>query len=109
MPINVTRRLLTVGLDGALNQAEFFTDPHFGFQVPAEVAGTYGSLLKPRETWSDKKQLDVTVRRLLQLFRENFAKFENGLDEDVRKHSWISRRRVGYLSPFGASRAPHAL
>jgi phosphoenolpyruvate carboxykinase (ATP) len=62
----------------------FFTDSYFGFQVPAQVAGIDGRLLKPRETWSDKDQFDVTIRRLLQMFHENFAKFEDSVDKDVR-------------------------
>jgi phosphoenolpyruvate carboxykinase (ATP) len=84
MPIQVTRKLLTAALDGTLLQAEFFPDPYFGFQVPAEVADIEGRLLKPRETWSDKQQFDVTVRKLLQMFQENFAKFENAVDAEVR-------------------------
>ena len=84
MPIQVTRKLLTAALDGTLNQIAFFTDPYFGFQVPADVPGIDGRLLKPRETWSDKQQFDVTVRKLLQMFQENFAKFENAVDTEVR-------------------------
>jgi len=84
MPINVTRRLLMAALNGTLNHAKFFSDPYFGFQVPAEVAGVDSYLLKPRETWSDRDQFDVTVNRLLQMFRENFAKFDNSVEEDVR-------------------------
>jgi phosphoenolpyruvate carboxykinase (ATP) len=91
MPINVTRRLLTAALDGTLKQEEFFIDPYFGFQVPAEVKGVDSRLLKPRETWSDKQQFDITVHKLLQMFRENFAKFENAIDEDRR-----SSRRLAY-------------
>ena len=65
-------------------QAEFFPDPYFGFKVPAEVVGIDSRLLKPRETWSDKQQFDVTVRKLLQMFQENFAKFESSVDVEVR-------------------------
>ncbi len=84
MPINVTRKLLAAALDGTLDHAKFFTDPYFGFEVPAEVAGIDSRLLKPRETWSDKDQFDVTVRRLLQMFRDNFAKFNDSVDEELR-------------------------
>jgi phosphoenolpyruvate carboxykinase (ATP) len=94
MPINVTRRLLTAALDGTLKQGEFFIDPYFGFQVPAEVKGVDSRLLKPRETWSDNQQFDITVHKLLQMFRENFAKFENAVDEEVRAAALMTEPRV---------------
>jgi phosphoenolpyruvate carboxykinase (ATP) len=40
--------------------------------------------LKPRETWSDKQAFDFTASRLVRMFQENFAKFENVVDADVR-------------------------
>jgi phosphoenolpyruvate carboxykinase (ATP) len=84
MPINVTRALLTAALDGTLNDAEFYVDPYFGFRVPAAVKGIDSRILKPRETWSDKQAFDVTASRLVRMFQENFAKFENVVDADVR-------------------------
>ena len=94
MPINVTRRLLTAALDGTLKQGEFFIDPYFGFQVPAEVKGVDSRLLKPRETWSDNQQFDITVHKLLQMFQENFARFENAVDEEVRAAALMTEPRV---------------
>ncbi len=84
MPIDVTRKLLTAALDGSLNRAEFFTDPYFGFQVPEAVPGIDGRLLRPRETWTDRAAFDVTARNLLQMFRDNFAKFESYVDPEVK-------------------------
>ncbi|GAA0318617.1 hypothetical protein GCM10009087_31270 [Sphingomonas oligophenolica] len=39
MPIKATRALLNAALDGSLNNAEFRTDPNFGFKVPVSVPG----------------------------------------------------------------------
>ena len=39
MPIKATRALLNAALDGSLNDAEFRTDPNFGFKVPVARAG----------------------------------------------------------------------
>ena len=39
MPIKVTRTLLTAALDGSLKNAEFRTDPYFGFRVPTQLGG----------------------------------------------------------------------
>ena len=39
MPIKATRALLSAALDGSLDNAEFRTDPYFGFAVPVPVPG----------------------------------------------------------------------
>jgi phosphoenolpyruvate carboxykinase (ATP) len=83
MPINVTRTLLTAALDGTLNDGEFYLDGYFGFQVPAAVKGVDSRILKPRETWSDKQAFDIAARKLVQMFQENFAKFDSVVQADV--------------------------
>ncbi|MFC6489102.1 phosphoenolpyruvate carboxykinase [Nitratireductor sp. GCM10026969] len=87
MPIQVTRRLLTAALNGALNQAEFRTDEHFGFAVPVAVPGIDSGILDPRGTWPDKAAFDAQAERLIGMFIENFAKFESHVDTDVLKAS----------------------
>jgi phosphoenolpyruvate carboxykinase (ATP) len=83
MPINVTRTLLTAALNGTLNDSEFYIDKHFGFQVPTAVKGVDSRILKPRETWSDKEAFDTAARKLVQMFKDNFAKFESVVQADV--------------------------
>ncbi|MBO9622843.1 MAG: phosphoenolpyruvate carboxykinase [Sphingomonas sp.] len=85
MPIKLTRALLNAALDGSLNQAEFRTDPNFGFRVPVSVPGVDPSLLDPREQWANKAQYDATAARLVDLFNENFAQFAEHVDEEVRQ------------------------
>ena len=57
-------------LDGTLSDGEFYTDKHFGFQVPASVKGVDSRILKPRETWSDKEAYDAAANKLVQMFQE---------------------------------------
>jgi phosphoenolpyruvate carboxykinase (ATP) len=85
MPIKATRALLAAALDGSLNDAEFRTDPNFGFQVPVAVPGVDGSLLDPREAWADKAAYDQTAQTLVQQFIDNFAEFADHVDEGVRQ------------------------
>ena len=85
MPIKVTRALLNAALDGSLNNAEFRTDPNFGFQVPVGVAGVDATILDPRATWLDKAAYDATAAQLVDRFVENFAQFESQVDEGVRR------------------------
>ncbi len=84
MPIKATRALLNAALDGSLNSAEFRTDPNFGFEVPVSVPGVDAGILNPRDTWSDKAAFDATAQKLVQLFIDNFAQFEEHVDQNVR-------------------------
>ncbi|WP_187969654.1 phosphoenolpyruvate carboxykinase [Aquibium microcysteis] len=83
MPIKATRALLTAALDGSLNQAEFRTDPNFGFAVPVAVPGVDASILDPRSTWADRAAYDAQARRLVGMFVDNFGKFETHVDSAV--------------------------
>ena len=83
MPIKATRKLLAAALDGSLKDAEFRTDPNFGFQVPVAVEGVDSAILDPRSTWADTAAYDAQARKLVEMFRNNFAKFESHVDADV--------------------------
>jgi phosphoenolpyruvate carboxykinase (ATP) len=83
MPIKVTRALLSAALDGSLNGAEFRTDAYFGFAVPVMVPGVDPSLLDPRSTWDDKLAYDRQAKKLVGMFIDNFAKFEDHVDNAV--------------------------
>ena len=83
MPIKATRTLLRAALTGSLNNADFRTDPNFGFEVPVTVAGVDDTILTPRETWADKAAYDDQAARLVQMFVDNFATFEDHVDGAV--------------------------
>jgi phosphoenolpyruvate carboxykinase (ATP) len=85
MPIKETRALLNAALDGSLKNAEFRTDPNFGFAVPVAVPGVDGKLLDPRGTWSDATDYDRAAARLCELFVENFEQFAGHVDDGVRQ------------------------
>jgi phosphoenolpyruvate carboxykinase (ATP) len=85
MPIKVTRALLNAALDGSLKNAEFRTDPYFGFQVPVSVPGVDSQILDPRATWADKAAYDQTAGKLVDEFVANFAQFAEHVDEGVRQ------------------------
>ena len=84
MPIKATRALLTAALDGSLNNVEFRRDPNFGFEVPVSVPGVEDKLLDPRQTWADAAAYDAQAEKLKGMFRENFKKYEDKVDQDVR-------------------------
>ncbi|MEX6507425.1 phosphoenolpyruvate carboxykinase [Jiella sp. M17.18] len=83
MPIKVTRTLLAAALDGSLKDAEFRTDPNFGFQVPVAVEGVDSGILDPRSTWADPAAYDRQARKLVEMFSKNFEKFADAVDAEV--------------------------
>ncbi len=84
MPIKATRALLAAVLDGSLKNAEFRTDPNFGFAVPVAAPGVEAGILDPRSTWADKAAYDAQARKLVDMFVRNFEKFESHVDHEVR-------------------------
>ncbi len=83
MPIRVTRRLLTAALDGSLSKADFRRDPYFGLAVPTHVPGVEPHILTPHKTWRDKAAFAETAQKLIDMFQENFKRFEGEVDADV--------------------------
>jgi phosphoenolpyruvate carboxykinase (ATP) len=83
MPIKATRALLNAALDGSLATVEMRIDPHFKFRVPVSVEGVDPAILSPRDTWADKTAYDAQARKLVQMFQDNFKKFEAHVGPDV--------------------------
>src|SRR5690348_3472332 len=84
MPIAMTRALVAAALEGRLDAAPTRRDPHFGFEVPTEVAGSDSRMLDPRATWADKAAYDERAAQLVAMFAKNFAKFDDHVDAEVR-------------------------
>jgi phosphoenolpyruvate carboxykinase (ATP) len=78
-------RLLSAALDGSLSKAKFKTDPYFGFAVPSEVPGVEPHILTPHKTWQNKADFAATAQKLNDLFTENFKRFEDHVDNSVKK------------------------
>ncbi|PWB78622.1 MAG: phosphoenolpyruvate carboxykinase (ATP) [Methylocystaceae bacterium] len=83
IPIHATRSLLRAALDGSLARSEFRADPHFGLLTPRTAPDVEASLLDPASTWSSKRDFAETAKRLIGMFRENFAKFEPHVDREI--------------------------
>ena len=84
MPIKATRALLNAALNGSLADVEMRRDAVFGFQVPLELEGVDSAILNPRDTWADKAAYDTQANALVDMFIDNFEKFESHVDPDVR-------------------------
>ena len=76
IPLAVTRALVNTALSGALIKVETRRDENFGFAVPVAVEGVEAKFLNPRSCWADGKAYDAAAAKLVELFAENFKKFD---------------------------------
>ena len=72
----VTRRMLTAILNNELENEEFTPDSNFKLLVPNNVPGVDSIILNPRNTWNDKEAYDSKAKELINLFKNNFTKYE---------------------------------
>jgi phosphoenolpyruvate carboxykinase (ATP) len=84
MEIAYTRAMVHAALDGRLNKVDFTKDPIFGVEVPVSCPGVPPEVLKPRETWTDKKAYDAQAKKLAQMFVDNFKQFEDGVTAEIK-------------------------
>ncbi|MDL2345478.1 phosphoenolpyruvate carboxykinase (ATP) [Deinococcus sp. MIMF12] len=83
MSIRHTRALLGAALNGELDSVAFEREPFFNLEIPSEVPGVPAEVLNPRRAWTDQEAYDRTARKLAGMFRENFKRFEDGVDPAV--------------------------
>jgi phosphoenolpyruvate carboxykinase (ATP) len=83
MSIAHTRRLIAAALKGELDDQMFVTEPFFGLSIPEHVEGVPGGVLDPRKAWADGAAYDQAARALAEMFRKNFERFEDGVDQSV--------------------------
>ncbi len=84
MALPATRALVNLALSGKLDATPMEQDPVFGFLVPTEAEGVDSAILRPRDTWADKREYDAQARKLVAMFSENFQKFLPHVGPDVR-------------------------
>lgn len=83
MSIKHTRALLNAALEGKLDNVTFEHEPFFNLEIPTEVPGVPNEVLNPRQAWADQAAYDETAKKLAGMFRENFKRFEDGVDQAV--------------------------
>jgi phosphoenolpyruvate carboxykinase (ATP) len=80
-----TREMVRAAIAGRLDGVDTHPDPVFGLNVPESVPGVPDGILDPRDTWDDAEAYDEQAKKLANLFKENFEKFEGQVEEEVRR------------------------
>ena len=81
--IKDTRRLLDAALSGELSNTQMRKDKNFGFSVPLTVKEIDEAILDPRKTWSNASEYDEQAKKLVNMFIENFVKFEPDVEDKI--------------------------
>ena len=74
--IRDTRGIIDRILDHAIDKAETFTLPIFGFKVPKDLEGVTTKVLDPRNTYDNPAQWEEKAKDLAGRFINNFKKYE---------------------------------
>ncbi|MBN2500564.1 MAG: phosphoenolpyruvate carboxykinase (ATP) [Anaerolineales bacterium] len=81
--IGHTRALLTAALNGALLDVEYYTDPIFGFEVPASAPDVPSEVLRPAKSWPSEDEYWKKYKQLAARFVSTFKKYAPDTPEDV--------------------------
>ena len=84
MALKYTRAMVNAALRGDLDSVETAIDPVFGVAVPLKVPGVPDEVLQPRNTWADGAAYDAQALELAAMFRENFKKYEDGVNDAIK-------------------------
>lgn len=82
--ISDTRKIIDAIHDGTLEQAPTAELPIFGLKYPTEVNGVNPVILNPKETWANKDEYESYLLKVAELFKKNFKRFEEGINQDAR-------------------------
>ncbi len=88
MKLKYTRAMITAVLNGDLglyNYEDYHIHSVFGVAQPRSCPGVPTDVLSPRTTWNDDQAYYTTAFKLANAFRENFKKFEESSNEEIRR------------------------
>ena len=72
-------------MNGSLEDEPKIRDDLFGYEILTKCHKVPNNILKPRNIWSDGNNYDKTALKLAKMFKNNFKKFEKGIDKEIVK------------------------
>lgn len=82
MELADTRAMLRAALGGHLDNVTFVREPHFGLSVPTNCPDVDVSIMNPRDTWRDAQAYDEAAKKLAEMFKTNFERFD--VSDEIR-------------------------
>jgi phosphoenolpyruvate carboxykinase (ATP) len=76
--------MLSAALSGDLSDVSYTMDPIFGFEVPNHCPEVPDEVLNPSLAWPDPKEYQTRYHDLAARFIDNFRKFEDHTDPEIR-------------------------
>ena len=83
MSLKHTRSIIDAIHENTLDNVEYTTDPLFGLAIPTSCPNVPSEVLIPKNTWADSAAYDKQARKLAELFRDNFKKYEEGSSDAI--------------------------
>ena len=84
MSLSHTRSIITGILTGDITKANFSKDPHFALSLPDSCEGVPSEILNPINTWSSADDYNAKAKALIDSFRQNFKRYEEGCGDAVK-------------------------
>ena len=81
--LKYTRAMIDAIHNGDFEGVETTADPEFGFAIPLSCPNVPDEILIPKNTWANKEQYDEVKMKLVNLFQENFKKFEANVNPEI--------------------------
>lgn len=79
-----TRKIIDAIHDGTLEKAEYMKMPIFELNIPTQINGINSEILNPRNNWRNKDEYDEYLKKVAELFQNNFKRFEQGVNKAAR-------------------------
>jgi phosphoenolpyruvate carboxykinase (ATP) len=74
--LSYTRAMIKAALNGVLKDVKYRNDNIFELAIPTTCPEVPDAILNPRDTWKDKEAYDKMADKLLNLFKDNYKKYQ---------------------------------
>ncbi|NNC62325.1 MAG: phosphoenolpyruvate carboxykinase (ATP) [Eudoraea sp.] len=81
--LKYTRAMIDAIHHKDFENVNYIKDEEFGFMIPESCPGVPSEVLIPKNTWDDKSRYNDVKNKLVNLFNENFKKFEDNVNQDI--------------------------
>jgi phosphoenolpyruvate carboxykinase (ATP) len=81
--LKFTRAIIDAIHQGSFDDVAFHKEENFGLEIPLTCPNVPSEILIPENTWSDKAKFKTIKSKLVNLFIENFKKFEDKVSPEI--------------------------